>query len=266
MTNERGQHQTPSKHFWSGLTAVLTVVAFGAGSFSATAASAQADKKGSKPTKIVKEVTRGTYGEILTTLTKMTLYIQPGGTCTAGCLTVWPPLLMPAGKTVPAGATGLGTETTTSGLQVTYNGLPLYTFSTDTKKSTNGENVGGFVVAQVGSTATVAEAKTKAPKAIVAETSRPPFGEILTTVKSKTLYTEPSGTCTAACLEVWPPLLMPKGQTMPTGAGGLGIQAYAKGREQVTYNSLPLYTFTGDKKTSANGNDVGGFVVAQVAS
>ena len=39
-----------------------------------------------------------------------TLYIESSGTCTGGCLTIWPPLLMPKGKTKPAGvASGLGT-------------------------------------------------------------------------------------------------------------------------------------------------------------
>jgi hypothetical protein len=34
-------------------------------------------------------------------------------------------------------------------LQVTYNSKPLYTFYTDNAKSVNGQNVDGFVVAQV---------------------------------------------------------------------------------------------------------------------
>jgi predicted lipoprotein with Yx(FWY)xxD motif len=126
------------------------------GLFLTSTASAQTVGKGKtpKPTKVVKEVVRGSFGEILTNKMGHTLYIQPGGTCTGGCLTIWPPLLMPKGKTVPGGvASGLGTVSTGSGLQVTYNGMPLYTFYTDTKTSTSGENVGGFVVAQVsGST------------------------------------------------------------------------------------------------------------------
>jgi predicted lipoprotein with Yx(FWY)xxD motif len=129
--------------------AALAVAGLAGGSFFASAASAQAEKKSPKPTKVVKEVTRSPYGEILTNLKKHALYIETSGTCTGSCLTIWPPLLMPKGKTVPAGATGLGTVSTGSGLQVTYNSMPLYTFYTDTAKSVNGNDDGGFVVAQV---------------------------------------------------------------------------------------------------------------------
>lgn len=64
--------------------------------------------------------------------------------CTGGCLTAWPALTVPAGTTPTAG-TGisgkLGTITRADDgtLQVTYNGLPLYFFSNDTKPGdTNG--------------------------------------------------------------------------------------------------------------------------------
>jgi len=126
------------------------VVAWAGGSFLSPVASARTTAKTAKPTKVVKEATRSPYGLILTTVKKFALYIEPTGTCTGSCLAIWPPLLMPAGKTVPAGATGLGTVSTGAGLQVTYNSKPLYTFSSDTKKSVSGQGVGGFVVAQVG--------------------------------------------------------------------------------------------------------------------
>jgi predicted lipoprotein with Yx(FWY)xxD motif len=140
---------------WSGLAAVATVTMVGGLVLSSTASAQVVGKsKTPKPTKVVKEVVRGTFGEILTNKKGHTLYIQPGGSCTGGCLTIWPPLFMPKGKTVPGGvSSGLGTVSTGSGLQVTYNGMPLYTFYTDTKTSTSGENVGGFVVAQVSAPA-----------------------------------------------------------------------------------------------------------------
>jgi hypothetical protein len=55
--------------------------------------------------------------------------------CTGGCLTVWPPLLLPAGQAQPIagpGVTGLGTITRPEGVQVTYHGMPLYTWFKDT--------------------------------------------------------------------------------------------------------------------------------------
>ena len=137
---------------WGALLATATVAAFVGGAFFASAASAQAHKKGPKPTTVVKETTRSPYGEILTNTKKHALYIEPTGSCTGSCLTIWPPLLMPKGKTMPAGATGLGTVALgAKRLQVTYNSSALYTFKGDTGTSANGNGTAGFVVAQVSS-------------------------------------------------------------------------------------------------------------------
>jgi predicted lipoprotein with Yx(FWY)xxD motif len=134
---------------WTGFTIGLTVAAFVGGSFFAAGASAQVARgKVPKPTTVVEVVARSSFPQILVTKTKRALYTGPA--CTGACLVVWPPLLMPRGKTVPAGVAGLGTVTTTSGrLQVTYNAMPLYTFDGDNKTSVNGNGVGGFAVARV---------------------------------------------------------------------------------------------------------------------
>ena len=103
---------------------------------------------------LVKEQVRGSYGEILTNRKGRTLYIDTSPPCTGGCLIAWPPLLMPKGKTTPAGAPDLGTVPYGSDrLQVTYNGQPLYTYWKDKKKSVNGNGNGGFYVATVTSSA-----------------------------------------------------------------------------------------------------------------
>ena len=82
-------------------------------------------------------------------------------------------------------------------------------------------------MAQVAPTAQVVASKKPKPTVVVAETTRPPFGEILTNKKSRTLYVLTAGnTCTGGCLKIWPPLLMPKGKTMPAGATGLGTTAF----------------------------------------
>src|ERR1019366_4220111 len=69
----------------------------------------------------------------------------------------------------------------------------------------------------------------------------------------KTLYTlKPSSTpCTAACLKVWPELVLPKGVTKATAASGvssskLGTVTRAHGVRQVTFGGKPLYWFVGD--------------------
>jgi predicted lipoprotein with Yx(FWY)xxD motif len=135
---------------WRALAAVTAVMTVG-GLLVTSAASARPE---AKKTTVVKETVRGSFGEILTDTKGLTLYIQPKGTCTGGCLTIWPPLLMPKGKTMPGGiSTGLGTAKRGKRLQVTYEGKRLYTFYEDSGTSTNGENVGGFIVAQVSASA-----------------------------------------------------------------------------------------------------------------
>ena len=79
------------------------------------------------------------YGTILTTARGFALYTytadDPGGRgCTGTCLQYWPPLLLPAGVTVPVGGpgvSGLGTFARGTDLQITWKGLPLYTFVLD---------------------------------------------------------------------------------------------------------------------------------------
>lgn len=95
------------------------------------------------------------YGKILTNAAGFALYVYtadlPGGRgCDPGCLKIWPPLLLPAGVSTPVGApgvTGLGTFPRGDRLEVTYNGLPLYTYITDTKP---GEVTGQDVVDSSG--------------------------------------------------------------------------------------------------------------------
>jgi len=79
------------------------------------------------------------YGKYLTTTAGYALYTytadRPGGKgCTGECLKIWPPLLLAPGHTTPMaahGISGLGTRHRGSRLQVTYRGLPLYTYIKD---------------------------------------------------------------------------------------------------------------------------------------
>jgi predicted lipoprotein with Yx(FWY)xxD motif len=66
-------------------------------------------------------------------------------TCTGSCATTWPPL---TGKPLASGADKLpgtlGTVSDANGAkQVTYNGLPLYTFKGAKVFATTGNGVGG---------------------------------------------------------------------------------------------------------------------------
>jgi predicted lipoprotein with Yx(FWY)xxD motif len=94
-----------------------------------------------------------TYGNYLANAEGMSLYLytsdsKGASTCTGDCATTWPPLTT-AGQPLTgklAGAKGkLGTIKRSDGsMQVTYNGMPLYTYSGDQKSGdTNGEGLGG---------------------------------------------------------------------------------------------------------------------------
>jgi predicted lipoprotein with Yx(FWY)xxD motif len=106
--------------------------------------------------------TSATLGAYLTGPTGLTLYIKTSdtantSTCTDTCLANWPALTVSTGQTAVAGTgvTGaLGTFTRADGTtQVTYNGLPLYYWVSDTKPGdTTGQGIGGFVVASVSGT------------------------------------------------------------------------------------------------------------------
>ena len=68
--------------------------------------------------------------------------------CTGGCITNWPPLTVASGQkpTGGPGVTGqLGTITRSDGSrQVTYKGLPLYFFHSDTKPGDTKGNYTGW--------------------------------------------------------------------------------------------------------------------------
>lgn len=92
---------------------------------------------------VIKTATVGSQGTLVVASSNgMTLYtfandVKDSGksACTGGCITKWPALTVPSGSTPTgdAGVTGkIGTITRDDGtIQVTYNGLPLYFYSTD---------------------------------------------------------------------------------------------------------------------------------------
>jgi predicted lipoprotein with Yx(FWY)xxD motif len=122
---------------------------------------------------VVKETENATLNRtVLTTLKGKTLYslsVEKRGKfiCTGGCLASWKPLLAPKGVT-PTGPVKLGTIERPEGkTQVTYKGLPLYSFDGDTKTGeVNGEglkDVGTWHAAKVGSVSSPAPAPEPEP-------------------------------------------------------------------------------------------------------
>ncbi|TMD39108.1 MAG: hypothetical protein E6I88_13300 [Chloroflexi bacterium] len=98
----------------------------------------------------------GTMGTLVVAASNShTLYTfdsdSPGvSRCTGQCAAIWPPLTVAAGQTPTGGAgvTGqLGTITRSDGsLQVTYKGLPLYFFHTDSQTGDTKGNYTGWSV------------------------------------------------------------------------------------------------------------------------
>lgn len=116
-----------------------------------TAAAAPLHPATTKSAVVVKERVRPHVGKILVTVKHgAALYYLPRGSCNSMCLAIWPRLAMPRGKTVPKGASCLGTARFGHHrLQVTYRKHRLYTFTGDTGTSVNGNGVAGFKVAKV---------------------------------------------------------------------------------------------------------------------
>jgi predicted lipoprotein with Yx(FWY)xxD motif len=123
------------------------------------------------------------------------------------------------------------------------------------------------------SSATSSSPAANADAAItVATASIPGVGTVLVNGSGQTLYllsSEQGGklTCTDAngCTKVWPDTELPSGKT--AGIAGAGVQASllstvktADGKLYLTYNTFPLYTFTGDTKTgTAAGQGITSF-------
>jgi len=114
-----------------------------------------------------------------------------------------------------------------------------------------------LVLVVVGGTG-AALAAGAAPKAGTAtvKTATGKFGTVLVAGNGHTLYRytpdkKGKSTCTGACLQYWPKLMVKAG-TKPTAAGGaesslLGTIKAGRGMAQVTYAGYPLYLYVADK-------------------
>jgi predicted lipoprotein with Yx(FWY)xxD motif len=128
---------------------VLGAAAVGIGVLAPGLGPAQAASPNGMGATVVQVVNRSPVGNMLASKSGASLYIHPSGACTGTCLSVWPALLMPAGKTKPKGAECLATVTAKKGgLQVTYHNQPLYTFTGDSGSSLNGNGLAGFMAAK----------------------------------------------------------------------------------------------------------------------
>jgi predicted lipoprotein with Yx(FWY)xxD motif len=103
-------------------------------------------------------------GQVLATATGLTLYIYgadtasvtaPVSACSGACLAAWP-IYNGDPATVPTGLSASDFRTFSNGgtTQSTYQGWPLYTFTSDTAAGqVSGDGVGGFHAVKIPFTA-----------------------------------------------------------------------------------------------------------------
>lgn len=133
--------------------ATLSLAACGSSGSSGSSNKPKSSASTSAPASLaaVKTSTNSKFGTVLVDGSGKTVYtLTSGGTavaCTGQCLNFWPPVIAPSASSsvTVAGVSGLGTVAATGGQQVTYTGLPLYTFSNDhAAGDAMGEGVNSF--------------------------------------------------------------------------------------------------------------------------
>jgi predicted lipoprotein with Yx(FWY)xxD motif len=137
------------------VVASLLLAACGSSSSSSsTSSSAAANQPASAPSSstsaaLVKTASNASLGTVLVNSRGLTLYALSGERAgnlictTTGCVKVWHPLTVPASAKPGGGVAQLGTIKRPNGTeQVTYRGMPLYTFAQDTAPGqANGEGI-----------------------------------------------------------------------------------------------------------------------------
>jgi predicted lipoprotein with Yx(FWY)xxD motif len=165
---------------------ILAACGGGGSRTSSGAPTSSAAASGGTTSSTVLTMTSAKYGRILTDAKGFALYTytadNPGGSgCTGSCLVLWPPLVLPAGAAQPvagAGVAQLASISRPEGLQVTYQGHPLYTYLDDRQPGqVTGQDVvdsgGVWLLATIGSAtaATSGTTSTSPPAAPSAATT-----------------------------------------------------------------------------------------------
>jgi predicted lipoprotein with Yx(FWY)xxD motif len=202
-------------------------------------------------------------GTVLVGPAGMTLYMftkdsADTSNCYEQCATNWPPLLVDSANAVIPGVNLLGafgtTERTDGGIQVTYNGMPLYYWKDDKAiGDTTGQGVG--------------EVWYVVQPELVGWREVGDMGNILVANNGLTVYTfdkDEAGVsnCTGDCLKNWPAVKVNEGDALVAGvdvSGELGTITRADDNStQLTLNGMPLYYWKDDKVPGdASGDGVG---------
>jgi predicted lipoprotein with Yx(FWY)xxD motif len=246
--------------------AAALVMALAAGSLPAFVATAQ---EGDAVTVGTATDELGTY---LVGPTGMTLYyftrdVTPGVSACAGpCAEAWPPLLVEEGQELVAGegVTGpLGVVPRADGtMMATYRGRPLYHWASDQEPG----DTTGHGVFNVWFVALVDGSSPANPPALALGVAEGEAGPYLVGAEGRSVYlftrdeTPGASVCEGDCLDAWPPVTVPAGNTAVGGEGVPGVVGLipaANGALQVTYDGRPLYYFAGDAEAGdTNGHGV----------
>jgi predicted lipoprotein with Yx(FWY)xxD motif len=151
---------------------------------SATTAAPDTTSGGTGTGAAIVDVSMTKLGNVLVDDKGMTLYTLTSNgkpvPCTGACAAAWPPLVLPASVSSPAGAsgvTGLTAVMSANGSQVAENGSPLYRFKGDKAPGdTNGNGIANFggvwnVVMSTGSASTGTSTPPAAPPAATTPTT-----------------------------------------------------------------------------------------------
>ncbi len=187
----------------------------------------------------------------------MTLYlftkdVMGDSKCTGGCLNSWPIFYQEKISVSPRlDASGFGTITRDDGKkQTTYNGWPLYYFSSDASPGDiKGEGVNKiWFIARPDYTILIADKDNM---------------KFIVDAKGKTLYnftrdTSGVSNCIGGCLKAWH-VFYADNIVAPSmmNTSDFGVITNSEGSRQTTYKQMPLYYYINDtKRGDTNGQGV----------
>lgn len=192
----------------------------------------------------------------------------------AQCLNTWKPVTVPSASTkisVSGGVPGqvsILRRVSANLYQVMLNRHPLYTYSGDKGASTKGQGInsyGGSWHVITGSAPSSGPALKIVKRAVKGKSM-----SVVVNGQGQTLYALGGESLaklkciSAQCLKAWPALRVPSASTKVTVGKGVPGQASILTRVkaklfQVMLDRHPLYTYSGDKGSSAKGQGINAF-------
>ncbi len=202
--------------------------------------------------------------------------------CTGSCAAAWPPFYADSGSlNLPSSLSSSNFSTITrsdGSKQTTYNGWPLYYFSSDIRSGSmlgEGANQYGGLWYAIPPTMQQSGGQVIGGQSYsVGIAYKSSFGFYLTNSSGFTLYydsadTPNSGntTCTATCQANWP-IFYNSTLNFPPGLSSSQFKTITPfgTMKIVTYNGYPLFYWANDAKPGdATGQGIGGFYVANLS-